>query len=85
MDATRPAILWDVDGTLVDSEPLHEAALIRALYNLVWNRQATSINISSAAMHWRCMAGAASISGLLSISMTGSISATKPTWPWSPV
>ena len=33
MDATRPAILWDVDGTLVDSEPLHEAALIRALYN----------------------------------------------------
>ncbi|MEO1089560.1 MAG: HAD family phosphatase [Pseudomonadota bacterium] len=25
------AILWDVDGTLVDSEPFHEAALIKAL------------------------------------------------------
>ncbi|MEM8952056.1 MAG: HAD family phosphatase [Pseudomonadota bacterium] len=31
MDATKPAILWDVDGTLVDSEPLHEAALKQAL------------------------------------------------------
>lgn len=30
----RPAILWDVDGTLVDSEPLHESALIRALEDL---------------------------------------------------
>lgn len=30
----RPAILWDVDGTLVDSEPLHEAALIQALRDL---------------------------------------------------
>lgn len=29
-----PAILWDVDGTLVDSEPLHEAALINALHDL---------------------------------------------------
>jgi len=25
------AILWDMDGTLVDSEPLHEAALVAAL------------------------------------------------------
>lgn len=33
MDMIRPAILWDVDGTLVDSEPLHEAALIQALYD----------------------------------------------------
>ncbi|MEZ5931806.1 MAG: HAD family phosphatase [Alphaproteobacteria bacterium] len=31
MDGTRPAILWDMDGTLVDSEPLHEAALVSAL------------------------------------------------------
>ncbi|MGF1476025.1 MAG: HAD family hydrolase [Geminicoccaceae bacterium] len=31
MDLTRPAILWDMDGTLVDSEPLHEAALVQAL------------------------------------------------------
>ncbi len=30
----RPAILWDVDGTLVDSEPLHEAALVQALQDL---------------------------------------------------
>lgn len=30
----RPAILWDVDGTLVDSEPLHEAALARTLHDL---------------------------------------------------
>jgi HAD superfamily hydrolase (TIGR01509 family) len=28
------AVLWDVDGTLVDSEPLHEAALVRALTTL---------------------------------------------------
>jgi beta-phosphoglucomutase-like phosphatase (HAD superfamily) len=28
------AILWDIDGTLVDSEPLHEAALVRALATL---------------------------------------------------
>jgi HAD superfamily hydrolase (TIGR01509 family) len=28
------AILWDLDGTLVDSEPLHEAALVRALATL---------------------------------------------------
>lgn len=27
----RIAILWDMDGTLVDSEPLHEAALLQAL------------------------------------------------------
>ena len=31
MDVKRPAILWDVDGTLIDSEPLHEAALVNAL------------------------------------------------------
>lgn len=34
MTVNRPAILWDVDGTLVDSEPLHEAALIQALRDL---------------------------------------------------
>ncbi len=28
------AILWDMDGTLVDSEPLHEAALVQALDKL---------------------------------------------------
>ena len=28
----QPKILWDMDGTLVDSEPLHEAALENALY-----------------------------------------------------
>ncbi len=28
------AIFWDMDGTLVDSEPLHEAALIEALVSL---------------------------------------------------
>ncbi|HEU0221297.1 MAG TPA: HAD family phosphatase [Paracoccaceae bacterium] len=28
---TRSAILWDMDGTLVDSEPLHQAALVTAL------------------------------------------------------
>jgi HAD superfamily hydrolase (TIGR01509 family) len=27
----RPAILWDMDGTLVDSEPLHCASLLSAL------------------------------------------------------
>ena len=31
MALDRPAILWDMDGTLVDSEPLHEAALVNAL------------------------------------------------------
>lgn len=30
----RKAVLWDVDGTLVDSEPLHEAALVQALHDL---------------------------------------------------
>ncbi len=30
----RPAILWDMDGTLVDSEPLHEEALLQALHDL---------------------------------------------------
>ena len=30
----RPTILWDTDGTLVDSEPLHEAALVQALHDL---------------------------------------------------
>lgn len=34
MNPRRPAILWDMDGTLVDSEPLHEAALIQALTDL---------------------------------------------------
>jgi len=34
MTTAWPAILWDVDGTLVDSEPLHEAALINALKGL---------------------------------------------------
>ncbi len=34
MTGFRPTILWDVDGTLVDSEPLHEAALIKALHDL---------------------------------------------------
>jgi HAD superfamily hydrolase (TIGR01509 family) len=28
------AILWDIDGTLVDSEPLHERALVEALATL---------------------------------------------------
>ncbi len=27
----RPTIFWDMDGTLLDSEPLHEAALVNAL------------------------------------------------------
>jgi len=27
----RPKLLWDIDGTLVDSEPLHEMALEKAL------------------------------------------------------
>lgn len=27
----RPTIFWDMDGTLLDSEPLHEAALVSAL------------------------------------------------------
>jgi beta-phosphoglucomutase-like phosphatase (HAD superfamily) len=31
MQSKGPAILWDMDGTLVDSEPLHEAALVKAL------------------------------------------------------
>ena len=31
MNGTGLAILWDIDGTLVDSEPLHEAALVNAL------------------------------------------------------
>lgn len=34
MSTTKPAILWDMDGTLVDSEPLHEAALVQALQEL---------------------------------------------------
>lgn len=34
MALKRTAILWDVDGTLVDSEPLHEAALVQALHDL---------------------------------------------------
>ena len=34
MAERRHAVLWDMDGTLVDSEPLHEAALISALNNL---------------------------------------------------
>ena len=29
--SSAPAILWDLDGTLVDSEPLHEQALVATL------------------------------------------------------
>lgn len=28
------AVFWDMDGTLVDSEPLHEAALVAAMRNV---------------------------------------------------
>jgi HAD superfamily hydrolase (TIGR01509 family) len=31
---TPKAVYWDMDGTLVDSEPLHEAALIAALHSV---------------------------------------------------
>lgn len=34
MASDRNAVLWDVDGTLIDSEPLHEAALVQALHDL---------------------------------------------------
>ncbi len=34
MNSTMPVILWDVDGTLVDSEPLHEVALLQTLGSL---------------------------------------------------
>ncbi|MEM7041951.1 MAG: HAD family phosphatase [Pseudomonadota bacterium] len=34
MAERRRAILWDMDGTLVDSEPLHEASLVSALRQL---------------------------------------------------
>jgi len=34
MTGAGPAILWDMDGTLVDSEPIHEAALTQALHDL---------------------------------------------------
>ncbi len=34
MAVEQTTILWDVDGTLVDSEPLHEAALVQALHEL---------------------------------------------------
>jgi beta-phosphoglucomutase-like phosphatase (HAD superfamily) len=30
----RRAVLWDMDGTLVDSEPLHDAALVSVLADL---------------------------------------------------
>ncbi len=33
MALDRAVVLWDMDGTLVDSEPLHEAALVRALHD----------------------------------------------------
>ncbi|MCV5949424.1 hypothetical protein OFN94_31940, partial [Escherichia coli] len=28
---TPKAVFWDMDGTLVDSEPLHDAALVSAM------------------------------------------------------
>ena len=31
---TPQAVFWDMDGTLVDSEPLHAAALAAALRSL---------------------------------------------------
>ncbi len=35
MESTRPqAVLWDMDGTLIDSEPLHDRALEGALESL---------------------------------------------------
>ena len=28
------AVYWDMDGTLVDSEPLHDAALVAAMHSV---------------------------------------------------
>ena len=55
MTNKRLAVMWDVDGTLADSEPLHKLAMVKAMagYGIRARKSDESIGVSRRGIHAR--------------------------------